>query len=98
MSKTFRRKNINVKDHKSEYFREYYLKNKVRLNKTNTSNYRKRKLKIIENPDNVERFGQHANKCANFIRLLVFMRQTFPKELEKLLNPDPTPVSTLSKE
>ena len=80
-----RRKNVNVKENKKEYFQEYYRKHKAVINKNNATNYRKHKLNAIVGAGNVERFGEHANTCANFLRLLSFMRTEFPDELKTIL-------------
>ena len=81
------RKRVNVKENKKEYFQDYYRKHKAIINKNNASNYRKHKLGAIVGAGNVdvERFGEHANTCSNFLRLLSFMRSNFPDELKTIL-------------
>jgi len=84
------------------YQKEYYVKNKPVMQKRNSLCYFRRKLKRQGIPYTpLEALGttNNAKKYSQFLELLKFMRDSFPLILdEALLNPDPTPVSTLSKE
>ena len=80
-----RRKNVDVKNNKKEYYKQYYLEHKKTMNNASKVNYTKLKLKSSEMDIDIDQFGEHALKYSNFMQLLSFMKTNFPDELKRIL-------------